>query len=63
MNGRGIGQVPFSFDRLFCQNMTFVSMLPFYFTGAGECKPFFGAGFGFHFWHVTKFMVMNELFF
>jgi hypothetical protein len=50
---RGIRKITFTLDALFGQNVAFVSMLPFDFTGARKSESFFGSGFGLHFWHVT----------
>ena len=50
---RRIGKVTFPFRGLFGQNVAFVGMLPFDFSGPRKRKPFLGTGFRFHFWHVT----------
>jgi hypothetical protein len=56
MNHGGIRKVTFPLNGFFRQNVAFVSMLPFDFTGAGKGKSFFSTGFGLHFWHVTGFV-------
>jgi hypothetical protein len=53
MDRSGIRQITLPFNGFLCQDVAFVSMLPFDFTGACKCKSFLCAGFGLHFWHVT----------
>jgi len=50
-----IRKVTFPLRGFLGQDVAFVSMLPFDFTGARKSESFFGAGFGLHFWHVTGF--------
>jgi hypothetical protein len=56
VNRGRVRKITFPLDGFLGKDVAFVSMLPLDFTGAGEGKPFFGAGFGLHFWHFTGFV-------
>jgi hypothetical protein len=55
VNRGRIRKITFPLGGLLGQDVAFVSMLPFDFTGASKSESFFSSGFGLHFWHVTDF--------
>jgi len=59
----GIGKITLPFGGFFGQDVTFVSMLAFDLSGAGDVKSLFGAGFRFHFWHFSVFMDIGTNYF
>ena len=48
-------QVTFAFRFLLGEDMAFIRVLAFYFSGSGYFKALLGAGVGFNLWHVNIF--------
>ena len=46
-----VGKVTLTLGRFLGEDMAFVSVIPLYFSGAGERESLLGTGVGFHFWH------------
>ena len=51
VNQGGMSKVPLALRRFLSEDMAFISVFSFHFSGAGKLKAFFGAGICFHFWH------------
>ena len=52
-------KITFLLGGLLGQNVTFVSMLSFDLSGAGELEAFLCSGVGLHFWHYRRLLILT----